>query len=175
MISLKSGQLKAAGADYLPTLGIYTGYSYGKPNNNPFADEWNDNITVGARLQWSFNLGRKTASRKRAVGFELEAARRSHDDLNESIDRQVQLALEQLRLAHRQYQSARRQFQITSDNYRLATERHNAGALSSNRLLEIEADLTAAEARAAAAKADYFMARSNYLYATGDEKLGEGF
>ncbi len=174
MVMLKGAQLQATSADLYPTLGLFTGYSYGKPNNDPFSGDWNDNITVGAQLQWSFNLGGRTSAKKKAVGFELEAARRYHDDLRESIDREVDLAFEQVKLAHERYVSARLEHRLTSDNYRLASNRHEAGVLSSNRLLEIEAALTAAEATMAAARIDFYIAQSGYLYATGDDNLGKG-
>jgi outer membrane protein TolC len=173
-VSAARARLRSAQSGWLPTLAAFSGYSYGKPNNDLFADRWTDYFTVGARLQWSLNLGRRTARQSQAARFELEAARHRLNDLDESIGRDLEVAGENLRLAGLHYASARRQFELTESNYRLAQAQHRAGALSSNRLLEIEAALTAAEAALVAAKVDFYLAQSAYYYVAGDERLGKG-
>jgi outer membrane protein TolC len=125
-------------------------------------------------LTWSFNLGFKTTSKSKAASFAVEAARHRRSNVAESIDRETELALEKLKLTHRRYVTALNEYKISSDNYRLARARHQSGALSANRLLEIEAALTHAESSLAAAKVDYYIAQSGYYYAAGSDKLGKG-
>ena len=173
-VGLAEAGLKSARSGWLPALSAYAGYSYGKPNNDQFNGGWNDYATVGAQLQWSLNLGMKTARSTESARYELEAARFRMQDVDETINREVEVAAENLRLAYSQYASARDQYRITKDNYRLARSQRESGALSANRLLEIEAALTEAEALALAAKVDFYVAQSSYYYATGDDKLGEG-
>jgi len=173
-IGMSRARVTAEKSGLLPSLALFGGYSYGKPNGNFFANEWRDYWTAGANLSWSFNLGLKTTSKTRMAGYDLEAARRQRDDIAETLFREVDLALEQLGLAHSRYLSARREFEITSRNYQLARSRHHNGVLSSNRLLEIETALAQAESSLAAAKVDYYIAQSAYWYAFGSDQLGKG-
>ncbi len=159
---------------YFPSLSAYGGYSYGKPNLDQFNNTWNHYFTVGAQLQWSLNLGGKTASRKNATVHDLDAAKRHYDDIAESITRETDLAFEQLRLAHTKYFSALDEWRIAGADFELARQQHQNGALTSNRLLEIEASLSQAEASLAAAKLDFYVAQSAYYFAVSDANLGKG-
>jgi outer membrane protein len=174
--AVQSGEARVRSEEsgYFPTLAAFGGYSYGKPNIDPFSNQWNDNFTVGAKLQWSFNLGGSTVSRKSAAIYDLTAAQRRYDNVAETITRETDLAYEQLKLALQRYQSARVEWQLAGANFQLAREQHSNGVLTSNRLLEIEAALTLAEGSLAAAKADYYIAQSVYFFAQADERLGKG-
>ena len=173
-VSLARAGLKSKNSGWLPTLSAFTGYSYGKPNNDQFSGDWNDYYTFGAQLNWSLNLGLGNARRTASARAELEAARFRLQDLSESINREAEIAAENLRLAFTRYVSTRDQLEITRDNYRLARSQHENGILSANRLLEIEAALTEVEALALAAKVDFYIVQSSYYYTTGDENLGKG-
>jgi outer membrane protein TolC len=173
-VGMGEGRVRSEQAGYLPTLAVFGGYSYGKPNIDPFSNKWNDNFTVGARLQWSFNLGGSTMSKKSAVTYERDAAQRRYDNVAETIARETDLAYEQLKLAHQRYQSGTTEWQLAGANYELASEQHRNGVLTSNRLLEIEAVLTQAEASLAACKVDFYIAQSAYYFALADERLRKG-
>jgi len=173
-MTLSGGQMRLAKADYLPTLSVYGGCVYGKPNIDLFNSSWNDYFTVGTNLTWSFNLGNRTGSRARQAQANYTAAEHNRASVGEALDREARLARQQLQLAFDRSRTAEVRHEITSANYRLARGRHQAGALSSNRLVEIEASLNEAEAARAAARADYFVARAQYLYAVGSENLGKG-
>jgi len=173
-VSIAEGRVRSEQAGYLPTIAAFGGYSYGKPNIDPFSDKWNDNFTVGTRLQWSFNLGGSTRSKKSAATYERDASQRRCDNVAETIERETDLAYEQFKLAHQRYQSAATEWQLAGANYDLAREQHKNGALTSNRLLEIEAALTQAEASLAACKVDFYIAQSAYYFALADERLGKG-
>ncbi|MCB2230096.1 TolC family protein [bacterium] len=173
-ISLSRADLKMQKSGFLPTLAAYGGWSYGKPNLDMFNNTWNDYFTVGAQLSWSFNIGNKTGHQVRAAEYQLDAARRHFDNVNETLSREAELRWQQMQLAFDAYTTARTRYETTSDNYRLARTRFQDGALASNRLLEIEQMLTAAEFSMAASVADYHIARSAWLYAIGSEQLKEG-
>lgn len=161
-------------SNWWPTLSVYGGYTFGEPNRDMFNDEFDDFFSVGANLSWSFNLGRKTSSQVAGAEAAAEAARADYRDVNRTLRREAHLAREQVLMAFQRYTSAERQYELASDNYRLARIKHREGGLSSNRLLEIEAALSATEAELAAARTDVFVARSFYLYAIGSEDLGKG-
>lgn len=173
-VGISEGRVRSEQAGYLPTLAVFGGYSYGKPNINPFSDKWNDNFTVGAKLQWSLNLGGSTTAKRSAAVYDRDAAQRRYDKVAETVARETDLAYEQLKLAHQRYQSTATEWQLAGANYKLAREQHRNGALTSNRLLEIEAALTQAEASLAACKVDFYIAQSAYYYALADERLGKG-
>jgi outer membrane protein len=173
-VKVSRSQVRLAGSEYFPSLSLFGGYSYGKPNLDRFNNTWNDYFTVGATLSWSFNLGNKTSRGWRKAKALYEASVSQRSGTADRLSREARLAAEQLKLAAERYETARTNCRITGDNYRLACEKHRQGVLSSNRLLDIEAALTEAEASAAAALVDYYLAKSAYYYAVGSEKLREG-
>jgi outer membrane protein TolC len=173
-VQMATARLRVSKADHFPAVAAFGGYSYGKPNLDRFGDTWNDYYTVGATLNWSFNLGGKAVNRTRAASHTLDASRRDRDQVLESLSREANLAVEQLRLAYTRYQNSLVEYRISADHFRLAQGQHSDGVLSSNRLLEIEADLTAAEASLAASLVDYYIAQSAYYYTTGSDSLKKG-
>lgn len=166
--------LKLAKADYFPTLSAFGGYSYGKPNLDRFNNTWNDYWTVGANLTWSFNIGGRTVKKAAYSRHALEASLHRRDNVQEQLSREAELAVEQVKLAYERYSSAKEQYRIADNNYRLAKQQLLHGSLSTNRLLEIEAGLSAAQATLAGAGVNYQIALSTYYYATGSNKLSEG-
>lgn len=175
MVEMNQQTLSLARSSYLPTITAFGGYSWGKPNIDPFHDEFNDYFVVGGSLSWTFNLGGKTASDASSARHRLNAARHQLDGAIERADRQGRIALEELRLTFERYETAVANYQITSDNHRLATQKHRQGVLSSNRLLEIEASLSEAEASLASARADFYIIQSQYFFETGSGELKEGW
>jgi outer membrane protein TolC len=79
-----------------------------------------------------------------------------------------------MKLAYTKYQNSLDQFQIASDSYRIAKQQHQNGDLATNRLLEIEADLSSSESNLAAAKADFFAAQTAYRFALGSDTITKG-
>jgi outer membrane protein len=174
LISRSKAELDHSRARFYPTLSAYAGYSYGKPNANPFSDNFNDSYSFGAKLQWSLGLGGGNAAKRNSAAHTLDAARHQYDQLAETLDRDASLAFEQWKLSLRRISSARTERDIAGENYRLAQMRHDHGSLPSYRLLEIEQALTEVEARLAAAQVDFYIAQSIYFYAVGDERLRKG-
>ncbi|MBU0984873.1 MAG: TolC family protein, partial [candidate division Zixibacteria bacterium] len=119
-------------------------------------------------------LGGRTKSRTASARLELEAAGHHRDEVEESLNEQAKLAYQDLELAHYRFLSSRDETRIASRNYELASAAFAEGALSSNRLVEIEAVLSQAEAALAAAIIDFHVAGSSYLYAMGSAQLSEG-
>jgi len=174
-VALSKSQLRQVQSAYFPTISAYCGYSYGKPNLDLFNKTWRDYFTVGTNLTWSFNIGRKEAREVQRAKLLYQAAQKECDDVTERLDREARLALERLALVRQMYNTARLNKRTSSDNYRLATKKHRQGVLSSNRLLEIEAELSEAEAAEASVTADYYIAESAYYFSLGSEQLKEGF
>jgi outer membrane protein TolC len=173
-VKLQQANLKLSQAEYFPTVAVYGGYSYGRPNLDRFNNTWNDNWTFGANLNWSFNLGGRTPNKSHAANYLLDAAKNERDLTHENLDRDLRLAFEQLKLAYTRYKNSQVQYKLSADNFRLSQEKHRNGTMSANRLLEVETDLTAAEAGLSAALVDYYLAQSTYFYAAGSDELGKG-
>ncbi|RME20505.1 MAG: TolC family protein, partial [Candidatus Zixiibacteriota bacterium] len=170
-ISQQRWRLRQQRADFFPTVSVYTGYSYGKPNLDRFNQTWSDYFTVGANLQWSFNLGGKTSHEISSRDYRLRALEYQRDDLQDRLAREARIAYEQLKLALERYRTAKKQVNIAEANYRLAVAQYDAGSITTNRLLEIEAALTSAQSSLAAGLATYYLAESNWLYAIGAPEL----
>ena len=173
-IALRKAAYRSSKGGYLPTISLFGGYSFGKPNRDQFNQEFDDYFTVGAKAQWSLNLANETGGHIAVARYDLQQAEWEEQRVGENLDRAAALAYEQLGLARNRYESARKRAALASQNYRLASAKHADGALPTNRLLEIEQSLAAAEASRAAAVADYFVARSSYLYAIGSDLTQEG-
>lgn len=171
----KQHGVSVVAAEAWPDLAVFGGYSVGKPNQDFFNNEWNDYFSAGARLTWSFNLGGQAFARADAARAEQRAAQHEQEQVSEQVSRQAEIAYSGWQLSWQSYQAARQRLEITSANYRLAQDKHRQGALSSNRLLEIEATLTAAESSHAAAEIDCRLARTAWLYAVGSDQLKQGF
>lgn len=162
-------------ANYFPSLSAFGGYSYGKPNKDLFNKTWNDYWTVGLNLNWEFNLGGRTIKTVRAAGETARASESSEQQLEESLVLQAEVALKNLGLAYRLYNLAAGEYDMISHQFRLAREKEKVGHLSVNRLLELEADLTAAEQTFQASRLNFFIAKNEYLYAIGSPEIYGGF
>jgi outer membrane protein len=161
-------------SDLFPVVSLFGGYSWGKPNLDPFHDEFNDYITLGGNITWSFNLAGKALKNLRKARHQYAAADHEYAATAERLDRMARLAFETLKLTYDNFQTAQDNFRVTSDSYRLASEKHRQGVLSANRLIEIEASLSQAEASLASSQADFYIVQSQYYYATGSNLLKEG-
>jgi outer membrane protein TolC len=161
--------------DFLPSVSAYGGYAYGKPNGDFFNDSWRDYWLAGANLSWSFNLGGKALSKNKSARYELISAQSDQNREAEQLSRDARLAREQVRLALARCENARTEYQISSDQFRQAQQRHQNGDLSSNRLLDIETSLTAAQSSLSASVSDFWLSIAYWYYATGSNRLREGF
>lgn len=168
-VSQSEALVRGQKGGYLPSLSLFGGYSVGKPNRDMFNADWDDYFTAGVRANWSFNLGNQIGKQVEAAQFSLAMARNEEQSVRDNLDREASLALAKLSLSYEQYSAAQERAQIASTNYRLANSQHRAGALPTNRLLEIERNLSRAEAARAAAAADYQVARAGYNYAIGED------
>ena len=172
--AMRRADLRANKGGYLPTISLFGGYSFGKPNRDMFNLKFDDYFSVGARAHWSLNLANENGGRIAVSRFDLQSSEWDEKQVSENLNREAALAYEQLRLARDRYDTARDRATVATSNYRLATAQHADGALATNRLLEIEQTLAAAEASRVAAIADYFISRSGYLYAIGSDLTQEG-
>lgn len=173
-INISQSSVKLNRSDLFPTVSLFGGYSWGKPNIDPFHDAFNDYFAVGANLNWSFNLAGKSKSNLNKARHQLRAARSEYDKAHEQLDRSARLLLESLRLVYQDYVTAVANHSIAAANYRLAQDKHRQGALPANRLIEIETSLSQAEARLASTEADFYIVQSQYYHATGSKLLKEG-
>jgi len=174
-IAMNRSLVTLSRSDYFPTLAVFGGWSYGKPNIDPFHDTFNDYFTVGATLNWSLNIGFKTGRNTAGAKHQLIASQREYDRVSEQLDRNARLALETLKLTREQYETSLQNCTIAEDDYRLAQVKHRDGVLSASRLLDIEAALSQAESSLAGARTGYHIAMSSYLYVIGSDRLKEGF
>ncbi len=173
-LEMSRSVVKLNRSDLFPSVSLFGGYSWGKPNLDQFHDEFNDYFTVGATVKWSFNLGGKPARNVRKAKRQLAAAGFEYQKTREHLDKNARVVLENLKLTYRNFQTATVKHRIASDNYRLAVEKHREGVLSANRLIEIEAALSEAEALLASTRAEFYMVESEYYYALGSDLLKEG-
>ncbi|MCX6826712.1 MAG: TolC family protein [candidate division Zixibacteria bacterium] len=161
-------------SDYFPTLIGYVGYSNGKPNRDQFNKTWDDYYKIGLSLNWEFNLGGKVKSNSLSARQSLFSAQMTKSKLAESLALQATVALENLKYAYQVFTISGNQLDIANHQFRLAKERQKVGHLSVNRLLELEADLTATEQTHQTSIINYFISETDYLYTIGSPKIFGG-
>jgi len=161
-------------ANLYPSLNAFGTYTNGKPNNNMFENEWNDQFTTGLSLTWDFNLGGKTFRNIQSAKYKAKMAEYDRQELQESLLYQSKIALENLRQAYRSYISAGEEYQNAVQKFRLAKEKQKAGNLAVNRLIEQEDDLTSTEQLYEASKINYYIYETEYFYAIGSELIYGG-
>ena len=161
-------------AGSFPVLSGYTGYSVGKPNRDLFHKSWNDNFTAGISLAWEFNLGGGSIRSTQAAKQMVSSARAAKRELEESLALQAKTSGENLRHAHTAFAVSRKQYGIAKRKSRLAEEKQKAGQISVNRLLELEAELTATEQVHQASNINYYLKEADYLYTIGSSKIYGG-
>lgn len=173
LVDINRYRLNLKKSNYYPDLSIVGGYSYGKPNIDPFSDEFNDYLTIGANLSWHFNLGGKTSSEKNRAKLSLKASQNNFESVNENLHRQASVIHNQLVFAYENYITALKKHELAVENYRLSKIKHGNGVLSTNRLLEIEQVLTEAESALSSSEIRFFLTQSQLYFITGDPKLKE--
>jgi outer membrane protein TolC len=161
----------ASRADYFPSLAGFARYSYGKPNQNLFEDEWNDYMMVGLRLSWSFNLANRSGRATGALAERAGAARWARKELEDELTLRCERAIEQADYAFDTMNRVAWQRHLAQRKMALARERQRAGTLSTNRLLEMESEVYALQSLEAASMIRFYLAENDYLYATGSKRI----
>jgi len=163
--------ISASRADYFPSLAGFARYSYGKPNQNLFEDEWNDYMMVGLRLSWSFNLANRAGRSTGALAERSRAARWARKELEDELALQYERAVEQADYAFDTMNRVRLQRNLAQRKLALARERQRAGTLSTNRLLEMESEVYALHSLEVASMIRFYLAENDYLYAIGSKRI----
>ena len=161
-------------SEYFPEISGYAGYSYGKPNRDFFNNKWDDYWTAGLALKWELNLGGGTSHRTNAAHQAAGSIRMSKNDLERSLTILAETSAQNVDLAYRTVLTTQKEYDIARNKYRLAEKKQKAGLLTVNRLLEIEAELTASEQQYRASIVNFYIVQSEHLYAVGSEKIYGG-
>jgi OMF family outer membrane factor len=161
-------------SSFFPEINGYGGYSIGKPNRDLFGKSRDDYFSAGLNLNWTFNLGGRTGKEVNTARNDYFSIRAKHDRLKEKFLLDAQTALERLYLSYRAFLISRDEYKITAGKFELAAEKQKAGNLTINRLLEMEAELTAAEHMHRASIIDFYLAETEFLYATGSAGMFGG-
>ncbi len=165
---------RLATADYFPSLSAYGGYSVGKPNKDMFNKDWNDYLSVGLALNWSFNLGGKKIHSKSFADHTVGTLEMTLNETEEAFALMANTARENLQYTLAAYDISRREYDIARRQFARAQNQQKAGKMSVNRLLEKEEELRIAEQAFEASKINYWLAQTDYLYAVGSDKIYGG-
>jgi OMF family outer membrane factor len=161
-------------AEYFPDISAFAGYSTGKPNRDFFEKSWDDYFSLGLSLNWNINFGGQTKHEISSARHTYKSMQMAERDLYEMLTLQAKVALEDLKAAYHTYETVKSEFEIASSKYRLGRELQMSGEMTTNRLIELEAELTSAEQMYRASIIDYYLADTEYLYAIGSPKIHGG-
>jgi outer membrane protein TolC len=161
----------ASRADYFPSLAGFAKYSYGKPNQDLFEDTWNDYLMVGLRLNWDFNLADRSGRSTAAMAERARAANSARRELIDKLVYQYECALDKADYAFDTMKRVGSQHHLAQRKFALARERQRAGTLSTNRLLEMEIELSAFDRQEAASLIRFYLAENDCLYAVGSKRI----
>ncbi|MEJ2719536.1 MAG: TolC family protein [bacterium] len=158
---------------YLPVINGLGGYALVRPDLGQPGVSWQTIGFVGLSFSWDFNLGGQVSAQSGQVLQQIRSLEMTRQDAAQAFVLQARIARNNIDEAYRLYELSREEFNIAADQYRLAEGKMEAGALSVNRLVEIESDLAATEQEFEAARLRYFLAVTEYLYAIGSDSLWE--
>ncbi len=173
-IDISRRKIKLSRADYFPNISGYGGYSVGKPNRNFFENEWNDYFVAGLVLTWNFNLGMQTSHRVTSAEYSLQKAEYEKSVLEDALLTGARTASENVFSAYRKLKISETELDIARRRFNLAKSKHEEGLLSTNRYLEMEAELSSAEQLYQASLANYYLAETEYFYSAGSSKIYGG-
>ncbi|UCD93909.1 MAG: TolC family protein, partial [Candidatus Zixiibacteriota bacterium] len=99
------------------------------------------------------------------------SAQMSKMQLEESLTTAADIALQNINLAYETFVTSQKEYEIAKNKYRLGQNKQKEGYLTVNRLLEMEAELTATEQLYRASMISYQTALTEYLYAIGSDRI----
>jgi outer membrane protein TolC len=158
---------------YWPVINGLGGYAVVRPDLGQPGADWQQVWWAGITMSWGLNLGGQEAARSGEVLERIRSLEMMRNDLQTELVLQARVARNNIDEAYRLYELSRDEFRVAGDRYRLAEGKADAGALSVNRLVEIESEVSEAEQEFEAARLRYFLAVADYLYAIGSESLRE--
>ncbi len=174
-ITMAAGQVVALKrAEYFPDISAFAGYSTGKPHRDFFEKSWNDYFSFGLSLNWQFNFGGRTMHEISSARQTFNSSQMAEKELRELLTLQTKIALEDLKAAYYTYETVKSEYEIASSKYRLGQELQMSGGMTTNRLIELEAELTSAEQMYRASIINYYLADTEFLYAMGSSKIYGG-
>jgi outer membrane protein TolC len=158
---------------YWPVINGLGGYAVVRPDLGQPGADWQQVWWAGITLSWGINLGGQESARSGEVLERMRSLEMTRTDLQRELVLQARVARNNIDEAYRLYELSRGEFRVAADRYRLAEGKADAGALTVNRLVEIESEVSEAEQEFEAARLRYFLAVADYLYAIGSESLRE--
>ena len=163
-----------AGAGNFPTLTTYAGYSVGKPNRDMFNKDWDNYFSVGLTVNWQFNLAGQTAKSASAARRQAEGAAETRRNLERALWLQYSMSLDNLNHAFNIIAITEREYDMARRKFHLASQRQKAGQLTVNRLVEMEAELTAIEQQHRSAVIQYYLTQTEFFYSYGAPEIFGG-
>jgi outer membrane protein TolC len=158
---------------YWPTVSTQGGCAFVRPDIGQPDVSWNSLWFVGLSFSWELNLGMKDSALSGQALERIRSMELTRGDTEQAFLLKARTARNDIDEAFSLYRLSREEYVIASDRYRLASGKAKAGAMSVNRLFELEAELAATEQEMEAARLRYFLAVTDYLYAVGSESLLE--
>jgi len=158
---------------YWPTVSTQGGCAIVRPDIGQPDVAWNSLWFVGLTFSWELNLGMQESALSGQAMERIRSMELTRGDTEQAFLLKARVARNDIDEAFSLYRLSREEYGIAGDRYRLASGKTKAGAMSVNRLFELEAELAAAEQEMEAARLRYFLAVTDYLYAVGSESLLE--
>lgn len=158
---------------YWPTISTLGGYAMVRPDLGQPEVSWNSLWWVGLTFSWDLNLGGQEGAESGQALERIRSLQMTRADAAREFQLQALIARNNIDEAFELYRLSREEVDIAGQRYRLASDKADAGTLTVNRLVELEADLTAAQQELEAARLRYFLAVTDYLYALGSDELLE--
>jgi outer membrane protein len=160
-------------SSYLPVISGLGGYAVVRPDLGQPGVDWQTIGFAGVSLSWDLNLGGQESARSGQVLQRIRSLEMTRQDAVQAFVLQARIARNNIDEAYRLFELSREEYGIAADRYRLAEGKAQAGALSVNRLVELESELAVTEQEFVAARLRYFLAVTEYLYAVGSNSLWE--
>ncbi len=138
---------RAAHAGALPTVSLFTGVDYARPNPRifPRQEAWKTSWDVGVTVGWTLWDGGRTGAAVAETSFEAAAARERLADFDAGLALDIRQRLLDLDTARAQIGAAEQGVKSAAEARRVVQERFAAGVSTTTDLLDAQVALLQAE------------------------------
>lgn len=163
-------RVKAAKADYLPTLNMVASYNYDKPNQRiiPNLSQFNYSALAGLTFSWkisSFYTNRSHVNESRYLAAQLQA---STQLAKENIQKEVNTCYLEYRKTLEKLTLVKTELEQATENYRVEQNKLNAQTTTPTDFLIANTAMLQAQLNVATSKANAGLAYYKLMIATGN-------
>ncbi|WP_198315657.1 TolC family protein [Chitinophaga tropicalis] len=163
-------RIKAARADYFPTVSLVGNYNYDKPNQRviPNVNKYNYSAYAGVNLAWQLSSLYTNHARVRENRLSLVQLKSNTQQATENIQVEVNSNYQEYKKTLDKMTLVQTELEQATENYRVEQNRLNAQTTTPTDFLDANSKLLQAQLNLATAKANAELAYRKLIRSTGE-------